>query len=125
MYPNCSNPNASYLTRKEALEEGVAFDLAEIEAAKGLPEQLCINIPLAITYAAYSESFDYRQMLLALKSVLRFALHQGETIFKVPVSTPDLEFIWLRVLREIEEDHPVLTIMMLDEGRSNLIGLRQ
>jgi len=125
MYTNNLNPNVRFLTRKEAIDEGAAFDLKEIEAAKGLPEELELNIPLAITYAASCEPFDYRQMLLALKEVKRFALYQGETIFKVPTRKSGLEFIWLKALREIEDNHPVLTIMMLDEGRSHLIGIRQ
>src|SRR5688572_6237669 len=98
MFPiDGSNPNIKYLTRKEAIEAGAALALTEIEAAKGLPEELCLNMPLAITYAAYSETFDYREMLLALKSVVHFALHQGETIFQVPTKTNGLGYIWLKV----------------------------
>lgn len=125
MTSNDVNHNVRMLSRKEALEEGAILDLTEIEAAHGLPEALGIKFPLAITYAAYSESFDYRQMLLALKSVLRFALYQGETVFRVPLQSSEHDDLWLKVLREIEAERPVLTIMMRDEGRSSLITLRQ
>jgi hypothetical protein len=108
--------NPRILSRSEAIAEGVIFDLAEIDKAKGLLIELGFTIPIAITYSAYAQPFDYREMLLALKSVLHFALYQGETIFRVRLTNSDQKYVWLAVLRELNGSHLGLTILTHDEA---------